>query len=172
MPAANIAAMLRGRTALAAAAVLIVVAGVSACGGDGEPEPSIPRENAVTLLGTLDEIQANVDNGSCLVAAGKIQELQGELEELPSDANDDLVEALQRGSVNLNDLVQDPDQCEPPPEPTTTTEPEPTTTVEPTTTEEPTTTQQTQTQPQQTTTTQGQQTQPSGGVGPGSPGGL
>jgi hypothetical protein len=164
--------MLRGRTALAAAAVLIVAAGVSACGGDGEPEPSIPRENAVTLLGTLEEIQANVDNGSCLVAAGKVQELQGELEELPSDANDDLVEALQRGSVNLNDLVQDPDQCETPTvTETTPTETVPTETEEPETTTERTQPPQTQTQPQ-TTTTQTTPTQPSGGVGPGTPGGL
>jgi cell division septation protein DedD len=172
MPAANIAAMLRGRTALVAAAVLVVAGGVSACGGDGEPEPSIPPENAETLRGTLDEIQANVDIGSCVVAAGKVQELQDELEDLPSDANDDLVEALQRGSVNLNDLVQDPDQCEARTETETTpTETVPTETEEPETTTERTQPPQTQTQ-QQTTTTQTTPTQPSGGVGPGTPGGL
>jgi hypothetical protein len=171
-PIANIAAMLRGRTMVAAVAIAAVCAGAAGCGGDNEPDPSIPRDSSETLLATLEEIQANVDNGSCLVASGKVQELQDELNELPSDVDADLVEALERASINLNDLVQDPDQCESQAETTTTTESVPTETTEPETTTQRTQTQPpTQTQPQ-TTTTQSTPTQPSGGVGPGTPGGL
>jgi hypothetical protein len=156
--------------ALILGAMTVLAAG---CGDDG-PDPSIPQDDATTLIAKIQEIEANVDNGSCLVAADRTDDLISDIEALPPDVNDDVKQALLNGANNLRLQLADPDKCE---GRTTTTEP---TTTEETSTEEPTTTRdttpdvtttptQTQTTPTQTQTTQ---TSPSGGVGPGSSGGL
>lgn len=166
---ASIAPMLRLRPILASFATVIVVAVASGCGGSDDPKPSIPGENALAMIATLQEIQANVDNGSCLVAADKVGELVDEINQLPADVDADVKDALERGAVNLRDLVDDPDQCSRDEQATTTTDG--TTTKEQTTTQETTTqettTQETTTTPPTTTTTP---TNPGGGVGP--PGGA
>jgi hypothetical protein len=138
---------------------------LGACGGDEEVEPSIPGDNAATLLTTLDEIEANVSEGSCVVAEGEVQEFQDELGQLPADVDQEVVDALQSSALKLSELIDE--ECDAPEE--TTTE-ETTTEEEPTTTEE-TTTEETTTQETEPTTP----TQPpppedpggSGGIGPG-----
>jgi hypothetical protein len=147
-------------------------AGVIGCGSSG-PDPSIPPENARTLLAKIAEIKANVDVGSCLVAAAKTDDLLADIADLPSGVNSDVQQALDSGANNLKLLLTDPSKCEGRTETTTTETTTPSTTEE-TTTEptQPTTTERTQTQP--TTTTQ-TQTNPnvtttpgaSGGIGPG-----
>jgi hypothetical protein len=154
-----------------------VSAGLLGCGGDDGPDPSLSAQEAGVLVSRLDEIQSNVDVGSCLVAADRTEELLAEIEELPDSVNQEVRNALTRGTTNLLDLLEDPEQCEPR---TTTVE---TTTTAPTTTDEDETTTQrtrpetttttpTQTQPS-TTTTPTQPTTPttpggaSGGIGPG-----
>jgi hypothetical protein len=167
---ASIAAMRGGRTLTAAAAIVAALA-LAACGGDDEPEPSIPREDAETLVATLDEVRDNIDVGSCLVATDKVQEFQDELGQLSSDVDDEVRDGLERGAQNLLGLVDE--QCEEPAPETTTEEIEPTTTEEPEPTEptqptEPTTTEET------TTTTPPLQPPGEGGSGqgPGATGGL
>jgi hypothetical protein len=173
MPLASIAAMLSGRKLAVALAVATVSAGAAGCGGDSGPEPSIPSDDAQTMIGLLQEVADNVSVGSCIAASQRVDELKSEIDQLPASVNDDVRQALENGTDQLGILVNDPDQCETRTETTTTTETEPTTTAE-----EPTTTRSTptQTQTQQTTTQQQTQTtptSPSGGVGPGSPqGGL
>jgi hypothetical protein len=171
--AASIAAMpKRLRPILLALIVAGASAGVLGCGGDGGPDPSISAQEAGVLVSRLDEIQSNVDVGSCLVAADRTEELLAEIDQLPDSVDQEVRNALTRGATNLLDLLEDPEQCEPR---TTTVE---TTTTAPTTTEEePTTTQRTrpettttptQTQPN-TTTTPTTPTTPggaSGGIGP------
>ena len=157
---------------------LIPVAGImvlAGCGGDGEPDPSISREDAQTLFAQIQEIEDNVEVGSCIVASDRTDQLISDVGELPDSVDEDVRQALDNGANNLRLLLADPDQCER--EETTvetTTEEEPTTTEEETTTRETTTRpEQTQTQTQTTPTqTQTTPTNPSGGVGPGSPGGL
>lgn len=159
---------------------LIPVAGImvlAGCGGDGGPDPSISQEDAQTLLAQVQEIEDNVEVGSCIVASDRTDQLISDIGELPDSVDEDVRQALDNGANNLRLLLADPDQCER--EETTvetTTEEEPTTTEEETTTRETTTRpEQTQTQTQtQTTPTQTQTTptNPSGGVGPGSAGGL
>jgi hypothetical protein len=166
---ASIAAMRGGRKLTAAAAIAAALA-LASCGGDDQPEPSIPVEDAEALDSTLDEIRDNVDVGSCLVATDKVEEFQGELDQLPSDVDDEIRDGLERGAQNLLGLIDE--QCEEPapettteetqPE-TTTEETEPTTTTEPT---EPTTTEETTTQPPPLSPGQG------GGQNPGGTGGL
>jgi hypothetical protein len=150
-------------------ALIAVVAALAAgCGGDSESEGDLPADDAATLLGQLEQVQANLDVGSCFVAADEADVLIAEIEDLPDDVDSDLRRALENGAEQLRILVEDPDQCE---RPTTTEE---TTTEEPTTEEtepeEDTTTRETQTEPT-TTTTPTQPTTPttpgSGGVGPG-----
>ena len=161
-PLASIAAMPGLKPILLSLCLFASAALAAGCGGDDEPEPSIPLENATTLVSTLEEIQANVDNGSCLIAADKVQEFQEELSALPSDVNEDVVDALQSGALNLGDLVEE--DCERPEE-TTTEE----TTTEETTTEE-TTTEETTTEEEPTTPTQPTTPTTGGGGGVGPPG--
>jgi hypothetical protein len=155
---------------------LIPVAGImvlAGCGGDGGPDPSISPEDAQTLLAEVQEIEDNVEVGSCIVASDRTDQLISDIGELPDSVDEDVRQALDNGANNLRLLLADPDQCER--EETTV---ETTTEEEPTTTEEETTTRETTTRPEQTQTkttptqTQTTPTNPSGGVGPGSSGGL
>jgi hypothetical protein len=148
--------------------------GLFGCGGDNGPDPSISGDSAQTLDAKIQEIQDNVDVGSCVVAADKTDDLLADIDQLPSSVNGDVKRALENGANNLKLLLNNPDQCQ---GRTTTTEPTTTTeesTTEPTTTEKnPPETTTTRTQTQTTTPTQ-TQTQPpvtttggSGGIGPG-----
>ena len=155
---------------------LIPVAGImvlAGCGGDDGPDPSISQEDAQTLLAQVQEIEDNVEVGSCIVASDRTDQLISDIGELPDSVDEDVRQALDNGANNLRLLLADPDQCER--EETTV---ETTTEEQPTTTEEETTTRETTTRPEQTQTqttptqTQTTPTNPSGGVGPGSSGGL
>jgi hypothetical protein len=147
-------------------------AGVLGCGGSSGPDPSISAQEAAALSSKINEIQANVDVGSCLVASDKTDDLIADIQQLPSSVNSDVKGALQNGANQLKLLLADPSKCE---GRTTTSE---TTTSTPSTTESTTTTTKTQptttatntdTVPNTTTTP----TQPStttggsGGIGPG-----
>ena len=170
---ASIAAMPKLLRATVLALVLAAAsAGVIGCGNSG-PDPSIPLENSRTLLAKITEIKANVDVGSCLVAAAKTDDLLADIADLPSSVNPDVQQALDSGANNLKLLLTDPSKCE---GRTETTTPETTTTPTETTESttqrtEPTTTTPTPTQttPTQTQTTPNTTTTPgsSGGVGPG-----
>jgi hypothetical protein len=172
---ASIAAMPNKLRSILLALILAgVSAGLLGCGGDSGPDPSIAGADARTLLAKIEEVRANVEVGSCLVADEKTDELLADIDELPSSVNDDVRQALENGANNLKLLLTDPSQCE---GRTTTTEA--TTTTAPTTTEEettttktrPSTTTETETEPNVTTTPT--QTGPStttggsGGIGPG-----
>jgi hypothetical protein len=172
---ASIAAMPNKLRSILLALILAgVSAGLLGCGGDSGPDPSIPGADAQTLLAKIEEVRANVDVGSCLVADEKTDELLADIDELPSSVNDDVRQALENGANNLKLLLTDPSQCE---GRTTTTEP--TITTAPTITEEettttktrPSTTTETETEPNVTTTPT--ETGPStttggsGGIGPG-----
>jgi hypothetical protein len=151
-------------------ALVLAAAALAGCGGNGGPDPSISGEDARTLLGQIEEIQANVDVDSPCVAADRTDNLIADIQGLPSSVDSEVRRALDNGANNLK--LQLSGECENRTETTTTTETEPTTTEETTTEEtEPTTTERTQTQ--ETTPTQ---TQPdttttpgdaSGGIGPG-----
>jgi hypothetical protein len=174
-PLASIAAMPKLRPLLLALALAGAFAGLLGCGGSSGPDPSIPADNSQTLLAKIQEIQANVDVGSCLVAADKTDDLIADVQDLPSDVNPDVRQALESGANNLKLLLSDPSQCESRSATTTSTPSTTESTTESTTSTntKPSTTTRTQTQPTTSTTqTQTTQTNPSGGVGPGSPGGL
>ena len=170
---ASIAAMPKLKRPILLALILGAASGALAgCGGDGGPDPSLSSDEAALLDAKLQEIQDNVDVGSCLVAADRTDDLLSDINELPDSVNQQVKNALTRGATNLKGQLEDPDKCEG--QATTTTEP--TTTEESTT--EPTTTEKTQptttTTPTQTNTvTTPTQTQPStttggsGGIGPG-----
>jgi hypothetical protein len=171
---ATIAAMSKPLRLIVLAVVLTAAsAGVIGCGNSG-PDPSIPPENARTLLSKIAEIKANVDVGSCLVAAEKTDDLLSDVADLPSSVNSDVKQALDSGANNLKLQLTDPSKCQGRTETTTT----PTETTTPSTTEETTTERtqetttertQTQTTPTQTQTTPDTTTTPgaSGGIGPG-----
>jgi hypothetical protein len=137
-------------------------------GGDDEPEPSIPQASAVTLVSTLQEVQDNVDVGSCLIAQDKVQEFQEELSQLPSDVNADVVDALQKGGLNLGTLVEE--DCDRQEETTTEETETQDTETQDTETQETDTTQPTETQAPPTTTTTPQPPPNTGGGGVGPPG--
>jgi hypothetical protein len=167
---ASIAAMRKRLRPILLALILAVSAAVYGCGNSG-PDPSIPPNDAAVLTAKIDEIKANVDVGSCLVAADKTDDLLADIADLPSSVNNDVKQALDNGANNLKLLLTDPSKCAGRSETTTTESTTAPTTTQETTTErtQPTTTERTQTQP--TTTTQTQTTQTttpgaSGGIGP------
>jgi hypothetical protein len=144
--------------------------GVLGCGGSSGPDPSLTPQEAALLNSKIQEIQDNIDVGSCLVASDKTDDLIADVQALPSSVNSDVKSALQNGANQLKILLADPDQCQ---GRTTTAE---TTTSTPSTTEstptntQPTTTAKTtptQTTPTQTQTTPSTTTGGSGGIGPG-----
>jgi len=152
-------------------------AGVLGCGGNGGPSPSLSSQQAAVLSSKIDEIQANVQVGSCLVAGDKTDELISDVHDLPSSVNSDVKQALESGANQLKLLLADPSQCQ---GRTTTSTPSTTeSTIESTTTTNTntntrpsTTTTRTQTQPTTTTQTQSTPTTTpgaSGGIGPGGP---
>jgi hypothetical protein len=164
------------RPILLALILAVSALGAAGCGGSSGPDPSIPADQARILLAKIAEIKANVDVGSCFVAADKTDDLLTDIQDLPSGVNNDVRDALNNGANNLKLLLNDPEKCQGRSETTTseTTTTTPSTSTEETTTQktEPTTTTRTQTQttPTQTQTTQ-TQTNPgdgaSGGIGPG-----
>ena len=103
-------AAVRGTRKIVAAIAVATAATVAIGCGDSGTEPSIPLENAEELAATIDEIRANVDNGSCLVAQDRADELIGEIDGLPSEVDQDVQNALDRGALNLKDLIDE--QCE------------------------------------------------------------
>jgi hypothetical protein len=168
---ASIAAMPKiVRPILLALFLAAATAGVLGCGGSSGPDPSISSQEAAVLSSKIDEIQANVRVGSCLVASDKTDDLIADIQQLPSSVNSDVKSALQNGANQLKILLADPDQCEGRTTTSETTTSTPSTTEE-TTTErtEPTTTTKTQTHttPTQTQTQPSTTTGGSGGIGPG-----
>jgi hypothetical protein len=169
---ASIAAMPKRLRPILLALFLAASAVAAGCGNSG-PDPSIPQADARILLAKIEEIKANVDVGSCLVASDKTDDLLADVANLPSGVNSDVKQALDNGANNLKLLLNDPSQCQGRTETTTTESTTAPTTTEETTTErtEPTTTEETQTQPTTTTQTQTTPTQStpgaSGGIGPG-----
>jgi hypothetical protein len=168
---ATIAAMRKRLRPTLLALIIAVSAALYGCGNSG-PDPSIPKENSQTLLGKIAEIKANVDVGSCLVAADKTNDLLADIASLPSSVNNEVKQALDSGANNLTLLLTDPSKCAGRSETTTTQSTIAPTTTEETTTErtQPTTTTPTQTQTQPPTETIPNTTTtpaPSGGVGPG-----
>ncbi len=167
---ASIAAVPRAKPIFAILALVASLA-VAGCGSDDESQGDLPPDDAATLLGQLEEVEANLDVGSCFVAADEADNLIADIQDLPSSVDGDLRRALENGAEQLRVLLEDPDQCE---RPTTTGE----TTTEETTTEEttdrgdrpprrrPPSRRRPRTTPTQTTPT----TPGSGGVGPGGTG--
>jgi hypothetical protein len=155
--------------ALILAATSVAVAGC----GDSGPDPSLSAQEAAVLTAKIDEIEANVEVGSCLVAADRTDDLIADIQDLPSSVNSDVRQALENGANNLKLQLTDPEKCQVRAETTTTETTAPTTTEETTTErtrpETTTTRTQTQTTTTQTQTTPNTTTTPgaSGGIGPG-----
>jgi hypothetical protein len=168
---ATIAAMSKKLRPILLALVLAgATAGVLGCGGSSGPDPSIEPQSAAVLSSKMDEIQANVRVGSCLVAADKTDDLIADIQDLPSSVNSDVKSALQNGANQLKILLADPSECEGRTTTAETTTSTPSTTESTTTTKtQPTTTTRTQptTTSSPTTTTPPPTTGGSGGIGPG-----
>jgi len=174
---ASIAAMPKKlRPILLALFVAGACVGVLGCGGSSGPDPSLSSQEAAVLSSKIDEIQANVQVGSCFVAQDKTDDLIADVQDLPSSVNDQVKTALENGANQLKILLGDPSQCQGRTTTSETTTSTPSTTASTTTTKTRPTTTTTPTQTQATTTTQTQtQTTPSttpggsGGIGPGGP---
>ena len=169
-PLASIAAMPNKLRSVLFALILAASAGVVGCGNSG-PDPSIPADDAQTLLAKIAEIRANVDVGSCFVAADKTDDLLADVANLPSSVNSQVKESLDNGANNLKLLLNDPAKCQGRSETTTSDTTTTPSTTEETTTERTQSTTTTRTQTQPTTPTQTQSTPtttqpPSGGIGP------
>src|SRR3954447_14793660 len=167
---ATIAAMPKMLRPILLALFLAAAGGILGCGGSSGPDPSLSGQEAAVLSSKIDEIQANVKVGSCLVASDKTDDLIADIQELPSSVNSDVKSALQNGANQLKILLADPDQCQGRTTTAETTTSTPSTTESTTTRTQPTTTSKTtptQTTPTQTQTLPSTTTGGSGGIGPG-----
>jgi hypothetical protein len=135
--------MMRKTKALTAA--LIAALSLAACGKDeGSP---IPAQRAAKLEKLLQQVQAQVDAGSCrTLRDATIPRLESEAARLPRSVGSDVRATIDDGIAHLRQLVDD--DCNSRQQPTTT---ESTTTSESTTT--PSTTSETTTPPTTTDTT-------------------
>ena len=165
---------------LTTVAVIVLALVLSSCGGGNKR--TIPTKDAQAFLQQLDKIQSQFDNGACVGAGAKVAALESQVRQLPSSVDSDVRKNLIAGVARLQVLVSR--QCQRPTPtnttPTTTTQPVPTVTqtVPTTTTPPPTTTTPpptTTTPPPTGTTPPGGgvtvpgTTNPSGGVGGGTP---
>ena len=71
------------------------------CGGTSSPDPSLTPQEAAVLSSKIDEIAANVQVGSCLVASDKTDDLIADIQELPSCVDSDVKTALNNGANQL-----------------------------------------------------------------------
>jgi hypothetical protein len=137
MIAANTLATMGLRATTSALAVVACTAALAACGGDEEGGP-IPEEAGNQLLGQLDQIQTQVQQGLCDEAAATAGAFAEGVDQLPPEVSGELRTRLVEASANLEALTQDSEQCQTstgtsdpavvePPETTTTTTDEPTT---------------------------------------------
>src|SRR3977135_1832622 len=108
---ASIAAMPNKLRSIVLALFLAASAGILGCGGSGGPAPSIPGQQAAVLSSKSDEIQANVQVGSCVVAQTKTDDLIADIQNLPSSVNSDVKRALDNGANQLKLLLAAPSQC-------------------------------------------------------------
>jgi hypothetical protein len=145
------------------------------CGGR-DKKGLLPGDNAQQILANLTTVEQLASSGDCADAALKVDEVQSEIDALPTTVDARLRSRLREGAQKLSDIVNSPGACE-----TTTTEsttepstssstttkkPKTTTTSTSTTTTSPTSTSTSTT----TTTTPTTTTNTTGGTG--TPGGV
>ena len=108
----TLARMLRpARTSLAL--VLCLAAGtLAACGS--EDEGTIPQDNSDAMLATLDQVENAVEEGNCEIAANGVAQLNEQVNTLPKEAGVEVKDDLRRLVDNLDQQVNDPNQCEAP----------------------------------------------------------
>jgi hypothetical protein len=152
-PLSRLAAM-PGRPQITLLACLLAAA-VGGCGSD--EDGTIPSGNSETLIMLLGGIEDNVAGGNCELAQKQASEFVAEVNLLPAEVDDEVKAGLQDAARRLEDLSNDPSQCEDTTGETGFDELEPTTTEPTTTTETPTTTTEPETETTTTTDTEQQE---------------
>ncbi|HEY7632282.1 MAG TPA: hypothetical protein VH817_16365 [Thermoleophilaceae bacterium] len=127
-------------------ATVLVVAVAVAVAGCGSQKRTIPTKQGQSLLGQLDKIEEQYNNGSCSGATAKVNSLLVQVRNLPSSVDSEVKKNLTAGVLRLRTLVA---ACKPA-QPTNTT---PTTAPTVPTQTVPTATIPTQTVPTQTVPT-------------------
>ena len=106
------------RARLSAMSAIVCLGAVVGCGGEEEPENSIPAEAGNAILTQLEEVRSQFEAGNCDAAEEIAVGVRDQIESLPADVPDDLEEALVQGSDNLiAQTREDCEQKEPEPEP-------------------------------------------------------
>jgi hypothetical protein len=132
-----------GRTRISLLVCLFAF-GLAGCGSN---DGTIPSEQAGDMLALLDALQSDVQDGQCDHVTGTAQEFSSRVQNLPSDVDSDVRNALTKAAAHLDELAAAPSACTPvetgatgpsdvetTPDTTTTEETTPTTTEETTTT--------------------------------------
>ena len=141
-PLSRLAAM-AGRTRISLLVCLFAF-GLAGCGSN---DGTIPSEQAGDMLALLDALQSDVQDGQCDHVTGTAEEFSSRVQNLPSDVDSDVRNALTKAAAHLDELAAAPSACTPAetgatgpsdvqttPDTTTTEETTPTTTEETTTT--------------------------------------
>ena len=120
----RLARVLGKRARLGAVAAIACAGALAGCGGNDEPEASIPTDAGNAILMHLDQVRAQLDAGNCDGAEDSAQNVRDAIGNLPADVPDDLEEALVKASDNLveqtqSDCKEKEQVVPPPPEPPT-----------------------------------------------------
>ncbi len=137
-PLSRLAAM-AGRTRISLLVCLFAF-GLAGCGSN---DGTIPSEQAGDMLALLDALQSDVQDGQCDHVTGTAEEFSSRVQNLPSDVDSDVRNALTKAAAHLDELASAPSACTPvetgatgpsdvqtTPDTTTTEETTPTTTEE------------------------------------------
>ncbi len=140
----RLAAMPRGTRLAGPAVTLALAASAAGCGGDGGA--LIPSESADEMVSTAQQIEDATTSQDCEQAQASTTELRGQVEALPEETDDEIVDALDQMVSRVDEQLDaecveegTTDTEEETTEPTETTETTETTTSIPTETETETT---------------------------------
>jgi hypothetical protein len=88
---------------LTTVAVIALALVLSSCGGGNKR--TIPTKDAQSFLQQLDKIQSQFDNGACVGAGAKVSALASQVRQLPSSVDSEVKKNLIAGVARLQVLV-------------------------------------------------------------------
>ena len=102
------------RARLGAMCAILCLAPLAACGGEEEPEGTIPPEAAQGIVDRLNQLEGQVEDGACDDAERTAVTISEAVENLPEEVDGELRETLVEASANVVTLTRE--DCQEPPE--------------------------------------------------------
>ena len=93
---------------------ILSLTSLAACGGEEEPEGTIPPETGQGIVQRLDQLEDQVENGECDDAEQSALAVAEAVKTLPAEVDGELRETLVEASANVVTLTRE--DCEEPPD--------------------------------------------------------